>query len=473
MMTEGAGMGATRIERDTMGEMVLPADALYAATTQRAVENFPISGDPLPANFIHALGLVKLAAARVNRDLGLLSPEIAGAIEKAAQAVAAGEYDREFPIDVFQTGSGTSTNMNANEVIGTLATRALGSKVHPNDHVNLGQSSNDVIPTVLHVAAVLGIEQDLIPALRHLHACLDGKAMEFDRIVKIGRTHLMDAVPIRLGQEFSGYARQIELSIARVEATLPGLRELAIGGTAVGTGLNTHAEFGTRVARELTDLAGTGFREAENHFEAQAAQDAYVFTAGALTTVAATMMKIANDIRLLGSGPQAGLGELILPAIQPGSSIMPGKVNPVICEAVIQVGAQVTGNSAAITIGGQWGQLNLNVMLPMMARNLLESLKLLSNVSRLFVDKCLAGVEPNIERAEGYIERSISMATALNPHIGYENAAKIAKKSYATGRTVRDIAYEESGLTREQVDEALHPHHQTIAGTGAGQAAGG
>ena len=363
--------------------------------------------------------------------------------------------------------------MNANEVIGTLATRAHGTKVHPNDHVNLGQSSNDVIPTVLHVAAVIGIEQQLVPALHYLHACLDAKAREFDDVVKIGRTHLMDAVPIRLGQEFSGYARQIELAIGRVEATLPGLRELAIGGTAVGTGLNTHADFGKAVARELTSLTGTQFSEAQNHFEAQAAQDAYVFTAGALTSVAASLMKIANDIRLLGSGPQAGLGEIILPAIQPGSSIMPGKVNPVICEAVIQVGAQVTGNSTAITIGGQWGQLDLNVMLPMMAHNMLESLRLLSNVSRLFVDKCLAGVTANVERAESYIERSISMATALNPHIGYEAAAKIAKESYATGRTVREIAYDTSGLSKDQVDDALHPHKQTIAGTGAGQASGG
>jgi len=464
---------ATRVERDTMGEMTLPADALYAAQTQRAVENFPVSGQPLPPAFIHSLGLVKLAAARTNHALGLLDPDIADAIEAAAQAVANGDYDGEFPIDVFQTGSGTSSNMNANEVIGTLATRALGRKVHPNDHVNLGQSSNDVIPTVLHVSAVLGIENRLIPALRHLHACLDGKAKEFDHIVKIGRTHLMDAVPIRLGQEFSGYARQVELGIGRVEATLPGLRELAIGGTAVGTGLNTHAEFGSRVAAELTKLTGTEFSEARNHFEAQAAQDAYVFTAGALNSVAASLMKIANDIRLLASGPQAGLGELVLPAIQPGSSIMPGKVNPVICEAVIQVGAQVTGNSAAITIGGQWGQLNLNVMLPMMARNMLESIDLLANVSRLFADRALAGVTANVERAEGYIERSISMATALNPHIGYEAAAKIAKESYATGRTVRELAYEMSGLSREQVDEALHPHTQTIAGTGAGQAAGG
>ena len=458
----------TRTERDTMGEMTLPADALWGATTQRAVENFPISGEPLPAEVIRALGMVKLAAARVNLRLGLVDPSIAGAIEAAAEQVVRGEHDREFPIDVFQTGSGTSSNMNANEVIGTLATRALGSKVHPNDHVNLGQSSNDVVPTVLHVAAVIAIEEQLLPALRYLSAALTAKATEFDGIVKIGRTHLMDAVPIRLGQEFGGWARQVALAAERVEATLPGLRELAIGGTAVGTGLNTHAEFGARVAAELSAMTGHAFVEAADHFEAQGAQDAYVFTAGALTSAASSLMKVANDIRLLGSGPQAGLAELVLPAIQPGSSIMPGKVNPVICEAVIQVGAQVTGNSLAVTIGGQWGQLDLNTMLPMMARNLLESVRLLANVSRLFVDKCIAGIEANAERAEGYVEKSISMATALNPHIGYDKAAAIAKKAHATGRTVREIAYEESGMTREQVDEALHPHRQTVPGHAAG-----
>jgi fumarate hydratase class II len=460
-----------RIERDTMGEVVLPASALYGAQTQRAVENFPISGDPLPPELIHALGLVKLAAARVNRELGLLDADVADAIEQAARAVADGELDEQFPIDVFQTGSGTSSNMNANEVIAAVASTELGRRVHPNDEVNLGQSSNDVIPTTLHVAAVLAIEYDLLPALRGLHETLQAKAAEFDDVVKIGRTHLMDAVPIRLGQEFSGYARQIELASERIKATLPGLRELAIGGTAVGTGLNTHAEFGARVARELSELTGTAFREAENHFEAQGARDAYVFTAGALTSLAAALMKIANDIRLLASGPQAGLGELILPAIQPGSSIMPGKVNPVICEAVIMVAAQVTGNCQAIVIGGQWGQLELNVMLPMMARNMLENIRLLANASRVFVAKSLTGIEANRERAEGYVESSISMATALNPLIGYDNAAKIAKKSHATGRTVRDLAYEESGLTRDQVDEALHPHRQTIPG-GTGGSSG-
>jgi fumarate hydratase class II len=359
--------------------------------------------------------------------------------------------------------------MNANEVIATLATRELGRRVHPNDEVNLGQSSNDVIPTALHVSAAIAIERDLLPALRELQQVLTQKAEEFDDVVKIGRTHLMDAVPIRLGQEFSGYARQIELAIERIEATLPGLRELAIGGTAVGTGLNTHPEFGSRVANELSKLTEIEFREATNHFEAQGSRDAYVFTAGALTTLASALMKIANDIRLLASGPQAGLGELILPAIQPGSSIMPGKVNPVICEAVIQVGAQVTGNCQVIAIGDQWGQLDLNVMLPVMARNMLESVHLLSNAARVFVEKALRGLEANRERAEGYVEGSISMATALNPLIGYDSAAAIAKKSHATGRTVRELAYEESGLAREAIDEALHPHRQTESGHQAGR----
>jgi fumarate hydratase class II len=465
-------MSQTRIERDTMGDVELPADALYGAQTQRAVENFPISGEQLPPEIIQALGIVKLAAARVNRELGLLPPDVADAIEAAARLVVDGALDDQFPIDVFQTGSGTSSNMNANEVIAALASRSLGRRVHPNDEVNLGQSSNDVIPTALHVAAVLAIETELLPALAYLHEALTRKAVEFDDVVKIGRTHLMDAVPIRLGQEFSGYARQINLAMDRIRATLPGLRELAIGGTAVGTGLNTHQEFGARMARELSALTGIEFREAENHFEAQGSRDAYVFTAGALTTLAAALMKVANDIRLMASGPQAGLGELILPAIQPGSSIMPGKVNPVICEAVIQVGAQVMGNCQAITIGGQWGQLDLNVMLPMMARNMVESIRLLANASRVFVDKSLNGLEANRERAESYVERSISMATALNPLIGYDNAAKIAKKSHATGRTVRELAYEESGLSREQIDEALHPHRQTVAGTTAGGSSG-
>ena len=461
-----------RVEKDTMGEMRVPKNALYAAQTQRAVENFPVSGQPMPPEFVHALGLVKLACARVNHARGKIDGKTIEAIEKAAREVADGKWDAEFPIDVFQTGSGTSSNMNANEVIATRATQILGgTKVHPNDHVNMGQSSNDVIPTTMHVAAVLQIENELLPALRELHGSLTQKALQFDGIVKMGRTHLMDAVPIRLGQEFSGYARQIELGIERVEATLPGLRELAIGGTALGTGLNAPEGFGGMVAEELTRLTGTQFAEAKNHFEAQGAQDAYAFTAGALSTVAGSMMKIANDIRLMGSGPQGGLGELMLPAIQPGSSIMPGKVNPVICESVVQVGAQVQGNSLAISIGQQWGQMDLNVMLPMMTRNLLESVRLLTNVSIVFKSKLLDGLEANKTRAESYVEKSISMATALNPLIGYEKAAAIAKESYKTGRTVREIAYEKSGLTKQQVDEALEPHKQTVPG-GEGAAGG-
>ena len=463
--------GETRIEKDTMGEMRVPRDALYAAQTQRAVENFPVSGQPMPPAFIHALGLVKLACARVNHKLGKLDGKVAEAVERAAREVADGKWDKEFPIDVFQTGSGTSSNMNANEVIATLATRVLGTKVHPNDHVNMAQSSNDVIPTAMHVAAVLAIENDLLPALHELHDALSRKAQQFDHVVKTGRTHLMDAVPIRLGQEFGGYARQVELGIQRVEATLPGLRELAIGGTAVGTGLNAPAGFGAMVAEELSRLTGTEFSEAADHFEAQGAQDAYAFTAGALMTLAGSMMKIANDVRLMGSGPQAGLGELVLPAIQPGSSIMPGKVNPVIAESVVQVGAQVQGNCHAVLIGQQWGQLDLNVMLPMMTRNLLESIRLLAASSRNFRVKLLDGLQANKERAEGYVEKSISMATALNPYIGYEKAAEIAKESYKTGRTVREIAYEKSGLTRQQVDEALEPRKQTEPG-GEGAAGG-
>jgi len=466
-----------RIEKDTMGEMRVPKNAYYAAQTQRAVENFPISGRPMPPEFVHALGLVKLACARVNRKGGKLDGKVAEAIEQAAREVSEGKWDAEFPIDVFQTGSGTSSNMNANEVIAARAVEILGGKrgvdktVHPNDHVNMAQSSNDVIPTTMHVAAVLAVENDLIPALRELHSALDAKAREFDPVVKMGRTHLMDAVPIRLGQEFSGYARQVELGIQRIEATLPGLRELAIGGTAVGTGLNSPEGFGAAVAQELSTITGTRFVEAANHFEAQGAQDAYAFTAGALMTVAASLMKIANDIRLMGSGPQGGLGELILPAIQPGSSIMPGKVNPVISEAMVQVGAQVSGNCHAVVIGAQWGQMDLNVMLPMMADNLLESIRLMAAGSRVFRVKLVDGLKVNKERAEGYVEKSISMATALNPYIGYEKAAAIAKESYQTGRTVREIAYEKSGLTRAQVDEALEPRKQTMPG-GEGAAGG-
>ncbi len=451
----------TRTEADSMGEMEIPIDAKWGASTQRAVQNFPISGLTMPESFLRSLGLVKWAAALANKDLEVLDADLADAIAEAAFSIYEGEHMEHFPIDVFQTGSGTSTNMNANEVIANLASGILGRNVHPNDDVNKGQSSNDVIPTVMHVAAALEAKYTLISALEHLHACLKQKQEEFDDVVKIGRTHLMDAVPVRLGQEFGGYARQIELGISRIESSLEGLLEIAQGGTAVGTGLNAHPEFGSKVAEYLYQATNLEFKEAEDHFEAQGGRDAYVFLAGAMDTVAASMMKIANDVRLLGSGPACGLGELQLPSIQPGSSIMPGKVNPVICEAVIMAGAHVTGNNTAIRIGGQWGQLELNVMLPMMAHNALENINLLAGAATVFVDNCLAGTTANKEAAEAYVETSMSMATALNPLIGYDKAATIAKASWKTGRTVRELAYEMSGLTKEQVDEALEPRKQT------------
>jgi len=466
-------MSEFRTEKDSLGEMQVPASALYGPQTQRAVENFPISGQPLPPAFIHTLGLIKSAAARVNKDLGTVSPDIADAIQKAANEVAEGRWDAQFPIDVFQTGSGTSSNMNANEVIARIASQQSGLQVHPNDHVNFGQSSNDVIPTALHVAAVVRIERDLLPALAELWKTLDGKSREFHDVIKAGRTHLMDATPIRLGQEFSGYASQVLHGIARVKATLPDLRELAIGGTAVGTGLNTHPEFGRRMASEIGKLAGTQFSEANNHFEAQGAQDGACWASGALNSVAASLMKIANDVRLMNSGPRCGFGEVTLPAIQPGSSIMPGKVNPVICEAVTMVGAQVMGNHVAITVGAQWGQLDLNVMLPMIARNLLESVQLLANASRVFSDKALKGLVANAETCRSYIEISPSMATALNPLIGYDKAAEIAKRSFKERRTVRELAAEMTTLTPAEIDAALDPARQTLPGLDLGGGAGG
>ncbi len=462
-----------RIERDSLGEMKVPAAAHYGPQTQRAVENFPISGEPMPPRFVHALGLLKVAAARVNREFGLLEPVMADAIEKAAGEVAEGRWDDQFPIDVFQTGSGTSSNMNANEVIAHRASELLGKKVHPNDHVNFGQSSNDVIPATLHVMAVLEIERELLPALEHLKGVLESKAREFDPVIKSGRTHLMDATPIRLGQEFGGYAAQIEHGIARVRAVLPDLRELAIGGTAVGTGLNTHPEFGRRMAEELGKLGRSGFSEAPDHFEAQGAQDAAAWASGALNTVAASLIKIANDVRLMNSGPRCGFAEITLPAIQPGSSIMPGKVNPVICESVIQVGAQVMGNHVAITVGVQWGQLELNTMLPLIARNLLESIQLLASVSRAFADKALAGTVANEEACRDYVERSPSMATALNPLIGYDRAAEIAKRSFQSKRPVRELAREMTSLTPAEIEHALDPRRQTEPGLDRAPTEGG
>ncbi len=464
-------MPDTRTETDSMGAVEVPADALYGAQTQRAVENFPVSGTPMPADFIHALGYVKHAAAQVNDDLGLLDGKTAQAIREAAQEVADGQHDHEFPIDVFQTGSGTSSNMNANEVIANRATQLLGGDlgtklVHPNDHVNMGQSSNDVVPTAYHVASVLAVEEQLLPALADLQATLEAKAQEFDDIVKIGRTHLMDAVPIRLGQEFSGYASQIEHGIERIEAALPHMRELAIGGTAVGTGLNTHRDFGALMAEELTALTGSEFEEARNHFEAQGAQDAPVFLMGALNTLAASLMKVANDVRILASGPRTGIGELNLPAIQPGSSIMPGKVNPVISESVVQVGAQVHGNTNAVTLGGQWGQLDLNTMLPLMVRNTLESIHLLANASTILREKALEGATANEDTCMENVELSTAIVTALNPLIGYDRAAELAKRAFKEGRTVRDVAYEEldGEYTRDEIDEALDIRAQTERG---------
>ncbi|MEA3202500.1 MAG: fumarate hydratase, class [Thermoplasmata archaeon] len=464
---------ATRTERDSMGPMEVPIDALWGASTQRAVLNFPISGLRMPEEFLRSLGLVKWACAMANKELGVLKAPIANAVGEAALSLYGGEHLGEFPIDVFQTGSGTSTNMNANEVVAHLATQALGEPVHPNDHVNFGQSSNDVIPTTMHVAAVLQCEHELVPALEHLHACLAAKAQEFDGIVKVGRTHLQDAVPIRLGQEFGGYARQVELGIKRVRAAVDDLLEVAQGGTAVGTGLNAHPDFGAKVAQKLQEATGFPFREAANHFEAQGSRDAYVFLAGALDTVAASLMKVANDVRLMGSGPDCGLGELQLPAIQPGSSIMPGKVNPVVCEAVTMVGAHVTGNNLAVRIGGQWGQLDLNVMLPMMAHDLLEAIRLLASAARVFVDHCLEGITANEARATAAVERSVSMATALNPLIGYDKAAQIAKASQKEGKTVREVAYRDAGLTKAQVDAALDPRKQTIPSADRVAAGGG
>ena len=469
-------MAEHRVEKDSLGEMKVPAAALYGSQTQRAVENFPISGEPLPAEFIHALGLVKTAAARVNAALGLLDAKVASAIEQAAREVTAGRWDAEFPIDVFQTGSGTSTNMNANEVIARRAAQLAPpgtAKIHPNDHVKFGQSSNDVIPTVLHVSALLAIEQDLLPALGALQKALEQRARDFDPIIKTGRTHLMDATPIRLGQEFSGYASQVEHGSARLRSVLPDLRELAIGGTAVGTGLNTHPEFGRRMAAEIGALAGTAFVEARNHFEAQAAQDAAVWASGALNTVAASLMKIANDLRLMNSGPRCGLGEIALPAVQPGSSIMPGKVNPVICEAAIQVAAQVMGNHVAITVGGQWGQLDLNTMLPLIARNLLESIHLLARAATVLEQKAIAGLTANVEACRDSVERSPSMATALNPLIGYDQAAEIAKRAFKEKRPVRELAREMTRLTPGDIERALDPRRQTEPGLDFGSGGGG
>jgi fumarate hydratase class II len=463
----------SRIERDSMGEMRVPADALYGAQTQRAVENFPISNLRFPREFIRAMGLIKLASARANMELGLIDKTIGKAIVQAAQEVVDGKLDEHFVLDIFQTGSGTSTNMNANEVISNRAIQILGgvvgsrSPVHPNDHVNMGQSSNDVIPTAMHVAALESVEKSLIPALRRLHRALAGKAKEFDRIVKIGRTHLQDATPIRLGQEFGGYARQIQLGIRRLEKLLDSLSELPLGGTAVGTGINTHPKFPTRTIQQLSKLTGLKFREAEDHFEAQSAKDAVVETSSILKTIAVSLTKIANDIRWLASGPRCGIGEITLPETQPGSSIMPGKVNPVIAESALMAAAQVIGNDLTVTLGGQSGVFELNVMMPVMAHNLLESIRLLAASAANLTDKCVAGIEANVERSSEMIEKSLAMCTALAPEIGYDAAAAIAKESYKTGKTVREIAEAKKILSPKRLKEILDPMRMTKPGIAA------
>jgi len=459
--------GRTRIERDSMGEMEVPADALWGASTQRAVLNFPVSGDRLPRRFLEALGTIKAAAAATNAELGILEPALAEAIERAAREVAEGGLDAHFPVDVFQTGSGTSSNMNANEVIAARARQLLGDgapRIHPNDHVNASQSSNDVIPSALHVAARRALHEDLLPALDRLRQALRERAAAFDGVVKIGRTHLMDATPLRLGQEFGGWARQVELAAERVREAADGLAELALGGTAVGTGLNCPPGFATRAIERISAATGLGFREAADHFEAQGARDAAVAASAATRGVAVALFKIANDLRLLASGPRCGLAELRLPAVQPGSSIMPGKVNPVLCESVIQVAAQVVGNDAAVALGGMTGQLDLNVMIPLVARNLLESIRLLANVTRLFAERCVAGIEVDRERATAMVERSLSMATALTPEIGYDAAAAIAKEAFASDRSVREVARERAGLSPERLDALLDPRRQTEPG---------
>jgi len=467
----------TRIEKDSMGTMELPADALYGATTQRAVLNFPISGYRFSRPFIRALGLVKWAAALANRDLGRLEEKRAQLIAEAAEEIIDGQWDSQFPIDIFQTGSGTSTNMNANEVIANrcsqLDGKAIGSKdpVHPNDHVNMGQSSNDVIPTSIHIAAAELVRSELMPALDHLQQGLEAKAHEFWEVIKIGRTHLMDATPVRLGQEFSGYAKQVEYGRLRAGNAIAAVEELALGGTAVGTGLNSHPEFSGKVMGYLWNRTGVAFREARNHFEAQGAKDGLVEASGQMRSIAVSLFKIANDIRLLASGPRCGLGEIQLPATQPGSSIMPGKVNPVMCESVVQVCAQVFGNDTAVCWGGATGQLELNVMMPVMAHNVLESIRLLSNVARVFQDKCVSGIVANRDRCNELVELSMAMVTSLAPVIGYDRAAEIAKESAATGKTVRQICRERQVLSEEHLNRALDPVEMTKPG-GAGSTGG-
>ncbi len=456
-------MSKTRTERDTMGELEVPEDALWGAQTQRAVNNFPISGLAMPRGFIRALGLIKSAAATVNHDLGLMDDDIAQAIVTAAAKVTAGEVDEQFPIDVFQTGSGTSTNMNGNEVIAHLAGLS-GTGVHPNDHVNMGQSSNDVIPTAIQVSACLETSEELLPALQHLVAVLDQKSDSLKDVVKTGRTHLMDAMPVTFGQELAGWSGQIRAGIERIECALKRVRQLPQGGSAVGTGINAHPEFGPRIAIALSESTGYKFTSASNYFVGISSQDAAVELSGQLKTLAVSLTKIANDLRLMNSGPLAGIGDIALPALQPGSSIMPGKVNPVIPEAVVQVCAQVIGNDLSVTIGGQAGNFQLNVMLPVIAHNLLQSIEILSRSSRLLADSAISGFVVNTDRVNDALERNPILVTALNPVIGYEVGAATAKQAYKEGRSIREVAKETTGLSDEDLGRLLDPLELTKGG---------
>ena len=455
-----------RVERDSMGEVEVPRDALFGAQTRRALDNFPISGIRFPRRFIEALGAIKLEAANVNHELGGLDEELKNAIVAAAEEVVEGTLDNQFVLDIFQTGSGTSTNMNANEVISNRAVQILGGDlgskdpVHPNDHVNRGQSSNDVIPTAIHLAALISIERDLLPALHKLRDALGDKSVEFDDVVKTGRTHLQDATPIRLGQEFLGYAGQIERGTRRVEKAREDLAEVALGGTAVGTGVNTHPDFAGMVCQRLADRFGVEIRETENHFQAQSAMDAAVFASGALKTVAVSLLKIANDVRFLGAGPRANLAEIALPEVQPGSSIMPGKVNPVIAESAAMVSAQVIGNDATVAVAGGSGNFELNVMLPVIAHNLLQSIELLASTADNFTDQLVAGLKAT-ERGPALVEQGLMLATALAPEIGYDKAADLSKEAYKTGKTIREVARERTDLSEEALDRLLDARKMT------------
>ena len=467
------GKHGLRVEKDSMGELEVPAAAMWGAQTQRAYNNFPVSGLRLPRGFIRALGLIKATAAEVNESLGLMDGQTAVAVRDAAMAVAEGHHDDQFPLDVFQTGSGTSSNMNANEVIAFIASRAAGLKIHPNDHVNMGQSSNDVIPTAIHVAASLALTERLIPYLEVLAQTIARKGASLRYMTKTGRTHLMDAMPVRFDQELGGWAQQIQNGVARIKACQPRIQALAQGGTAVGTGINAHPEFGRKFAAALAQRTGVAFTTSPNYFESMSTQDAAVELSGQLKTVAVSIMKISNDLRWMNSGPLAGLGEIALPALQPGSSIMPGKVNPVIPEAACMVAAQVIGNDAAITIGGQAGNFQLNVMLPMIAHNLLQSIEILANVSRLLGESAIDGFEVNKKSIQEALERNPILITALNAVIGYEKGAAIAKKAYAEGRPVIDVAMSETGMSREELSKLLNPAELTTGGIKGTGGAGG